>query len=142
MVAPTDARGDAASDTKRLTLRWRSSDQYPLRGYLECSSGVASTWVESCGVVSTAFHSSARLCVSSATSSLDSFLTCSIVAVGRALPAAPAALAEPGAPQSTADAYMRAHSVSKRYVCVLLKSWYPANVDRPRRLVEEANSCH
>ena len=66
--------------------------------------------VESCVVVSTASHSSARLPVSSATSSLDSLVMCSIVAAERALPPAPAALAEPGAPQSTVDTKMRVHT--------------------------------
>ena len=75
-TCPHGAGSGAGSDTKRLTLRWRSSDQYPLCGSFECRSGVTTTPVESCVVVSTAFHSSARLRVSSATSSLDSLVMC------------------------------------------------------------------
>ena len=33
-IAPADASGEAGSDSKRLTLRWRCSDQYLLRGSL------------------------------------------------------------------------------------------------------------
>ena len=72
------------------------------------------------GIVRTACHSTARLCVNDSTSSLDNFVTCSMVAVGHAL-----SLAEPGAGHSTADARMSAHSVSRRYVNISLKSQYP-----------------
>ena len=87
------------SCSKRLTWRERSSDQHP--GSFECRSGFPTTATEPCAaVVKSAFHSSARLSVSAATSCLDNVLTCSIVAIGRALLTAPAALAEPGAPHS------------------------------------------
>ena len=103
--APPDASGERGSDNKRLTFRWRPSDQYPLAGsFADLGGGVSAG--SGAAAVRTAFHSAARLCVSAATSSLDSLVTCSSVAVGHAPSAAPAALAEPGAGHSTAGARM------------------------------------
>ena len=89
----------------RRTFRWRSADQYsPLASFAD-----AGVWASAdpCGAGFTAaFHSTARLRVSATTSSLDNFVTLSIVAVGLASPAAlaVAAAAEDAAADTSASA--------------------------------------
>ena len=89
--AAEDAIGEQGPESKRLTLRWRPSDQYSLSGSFEdfrreCTSGVPTTSAEPCAaIVKTAFHSTARLRVSAVTSSLENLLTRSMVKVEHGL---------------------------------------------------------